>query len=394
MTRSAQRNQIIDICRGIGIFLVLYGHAIEVTFMGKATLTETQFQQWKIIYSFHMPLFFFISGSLHKNKRLLESFQSSLSLITIAVALHLIDWIFSLAHTRFDTKTEIFHILTLTSFSIMVTWFLVATAFVQLIFHFVQKASTQGKVAILISTSALYFISQKWNVTYFQIQAIAPGLIFYGAGYYFSEKIKLLQENPKALPIAAISIPLAFSALAYAALANKGCTSSVTQTCESIYGQFAVFMVTGKLGFAPLFFAAAALGIYLTFSISLLILNSRLSYFKRWLSNIGQSTLDLLVLNGFVLAYGEKYLSTKFDVSPTLGATLVWSIGIVAAQILVLPFWKPISTRVFRECRNSASFLLHSLLIPAANRLINLFGPGVTASGFPLIHEDSQLEVE
>jgi len=385
----------VDYFKAIGIILVVYGHSARGLHAAHLPFDQDMFMAFDAaIYSFHMPLFFFISGSLHKNKQIMASIQSSLSLITIAVAIHLIDWIFSLAHTRFDTKTEIFHILTLTNFSVMVTWFLVATAFVQLIFHFTMKASAQGTIFILTLTLALYFISQKWDVTYFQIQAIAPGLLFYGAGHYFSKKIKTLQATPKVLPIATVSIPLAFSALAYAALANKGCTSSATQTCESAYGQFTVFMVTGKLGFPPLFFAAAALGIYLTFSVSILIFNLTLPHFKGWISNIGQSTLDLLVLNGFVLAYGEKFLSKRFDVSHTPGATMVWSIGIVTVQILALPFWRPVSTRIFRACRNLAKFLLHSLLVPAANRVIYFFGAGVTESVFSSPDEDSQLGVE
>src|SRR6202042_790957 len=40
----------VDICRGIAIILVLYGHIF------------TNDNQRYLIYAFHMPLFFFISG--------------------------------------------------------------------------------------------------------------------------------------------------------------------------------------------------------------------------------------------------------------------------------------------------------------------------------------------
>src|SRR5271154_1600527 len=44
----------IDICRGIAIIFVLYGHIF------------TNDRQRYLIYAFHMPLFFFISGLVFK----------------------------------------------------------------------------------------------------------------------------------------------------------------------------------------------------------------------------------------------------------------------------------------------------------------------------------------
>lgn len=44
------RNQAIDIAKGVGIFLVVYGHTIK----------GTEFRTF--LYAFHMPLFFVISG--------------------------------------------------------------------------------------------------------------------------------------------------------------------------------------------------------------------------------------------------------------------------------------------------------------------------------------------
>lgn len=49
-----QRNQRIDVIRGMAIMLVVLGHS---------GVSEPLFQ-W--IYSFHMPLFFFVSGIFFK----------------------------------------------------------------------------------------------------------------------------------------------------------------------------------------------------------------------------------------------------------------------------------------------------------------------------------------
>lgn len=51
MHRPMERNHYLDIYKGIGIFLVLIGHTYSGTMNGP-------------LYSFHMPMFFFISGFL------------------------------------------------------------------------------------------------------------------------------------------------------------------------------------------------------------------------------------------------------------------------------------------------------------------------------------------
>ena len=53
-----QRNDLIDISRGLGILLVILGHSGLPISINK----------W--IYSFHMPLFFIISGILFLNKEI------------------------------------------------------------------------------------------------------------------------------------------------------------------------------------------------------------------------------------------------------------------------------------------------------------------------------------
>ena len=51
-----KRIEWIDIAKGIGIILVVIGHISQIEVLND------------IIYSFHMPLFFIISGYLYKRK--------------------------------------------------------------------------------------------------------------------------------------------------------------------------------------------------------------------------------------------------------------------------------------------------------------------------------------
>lgn len=62
---TIQRLDWIDALKSILIIMVIWGHLIQY-YSGKTEFWETSI--WKIIYSFHMPLFIFISGYFFKNK--------------------------------------------------------------------------------------------------------------------------------------------------------------------------------------------------------------------------------------------------------------------------------------------------------------------------------------
>lgn len=63
------RNEFLDIIKGITIFLVIWGHTIQYCSIGKFDFFENIV--FKIIYSFHMPLFMLVSGyiSFYSSKR-------------------------------------------------------------------------------------------------------------------------------------------------------------------------------------------------------------------------------------------------------------------------------------------------------------------------------------
>ena len=57
----------VDVVKVFGIFLVYYAHILQKTYR---LSTDAIFFQYKLIYAFHLPLFFFISGFFFKKSDL------------------------------------------------------------------------------------------------------------------------------------------------------------------------------------------------------------------------------------------------------------------------------------------------------------------------------------
>lgn len=61
---SLTRIDYLDYARGLGIFLVYYGHLVEKLY--RLGGVENASLQWKLVYSFHLPFFFFLAGVFWK----------------------------------------------------------------------------------------------------------------------------------------------------------------------------------------------------------------------------------------------------------------------------------------------------------------------------------------
>ena len=60
---KTKRISYLDACKAIGMYLVYYGHFIEKLYYAGST---SIFSELKLIYSFHVPLFFFLLGIFWK----------------------------------------------------------------------------------------------------------------------------------------------------------------------------------------------------------------------------------------------------------------------------------------------------------------------------------------
>lgn len=96
MKEITKKSNVIDIVRGITIFLVVFGHAIQYG-SGREVINNGLFFDaiiFKFIYSFHMPLFMLISGYLFAGTIARYSFAQVLESRVTKLIIPIIMWSF------------------------------------------------------------------------------------------------------------------------------------------------------------------------------------------------------------------------------------------------------------------------------------------------------------
>jgi acyltransferase len=186
----------IDNARAIGILLVVYGHTTGFGFLSK-----------EYAYSFHMPLFFFLSGYLLKPKYLYESFNSYVtkhfkSLVIPYISFWMLSYVCWLPtkalRSRADQYAElsswdpvlglIYGVYTKLYVN-QVLWFFPCLFCAVLLFYFISKIkNTRMLLITLISLGIIGpYINEKiafrlpWNV---ELSFVA--IIFFSLGHYLS----------------------------------------------------------------------------------------------------------------------------------------------------------------------------------------------------------------
>ncbi|MCD8011746.1 MAG: acyltransferase family protein [Lachnospiraceae bacterium] len=208
---TTKRIKEYDVAKGIGILLVVIGHALPTD------------SYWRVfIYSFHMPLFFFLSGLVMKDATLItikESFLEEKKLIASYLfwsALYLAFDVFVkfLILKTISVNILFWHIYqTVTLFGISVLWFLaslilgkVITKCIAIIFKTDEARLLVAIVIFTISSIAAYFMPQiesgAMRLVYYPIATIIRTVLmssFIIFGYSVRNNIPLLIEKVKIL---------------------------------------------------------------------------------------------------------------------------------------------------------------------------------------------------
>lgn len=188
-----ERLGYIDLIKGFGILIVVLGHAMIPR------------SPW--IYSFHVPLFFFISGYMYKDKPLTDNITSKLKKIYFPfVIFNVITWLFFsviaiMKHIAFDKSSYLNLYRTIIGFDISVPqngplWFLLCLFSVSVIYIFISLLKSEYlKFSFVVAVSAFgYFISQEYSNLPFKIETAMMMIPYFYFGnlskkYNFADKM-------------------------------------------------------------------------------------------------------------------------------------------------------------------------------------------------------------
>lgn len=310
--RAASRIEYIDVARILGIALMYYGHVIESSMkLG----SETAAIHYKFIYSFHMPLFFILSGYLASRQAGHESWtwflkkQTYSRLLPYALfsILLLVPTFFIPSHSvGLDLSSSTGYIRGLFSTFIggfpvfnIPTWFLVCIFVVEL-FHFVCQRSVLKTISPLALSILMYVIGTvaAWYATWLnplkllsQREFIFPYLMVLEAltGYAFYLFGLSLRSTRwfERLNNVGSQFGLALLSLAIVYL-----TYDLNQGMFILAAYDAVIMVGSSHGNPILFPLTAIAGSLTIISLGLLLRRSKTLRF------LGANTLVIFALNG------------------------------------------------------------------------------------------------
>lgn len=201
----ASRLQYIDSAKGIGIILVVIGHCISRMGFGN------NLNILKIIYSFHMPLFFFISGLtfrydcsfykyfIKKIKRLLiPTYIFTIITITTMTLLSVQFQAFKEYKIRYSIVTFVKSILGFRDSYISGWWFLPSLMVAELILFCIMKIKNNYKrsiVVVVIVFSDLLYVNLYNRPLPFCLEEAMFAMLFIYFGTIYNEYSRIKKFN-------------------------------------------------------------------------------------------------------------------------------------------------------------------------------------------------------
>lgn len=319
---TLKRIEWLDIARGIAIILVVVGHS-------PATIGMKS-----LIYSFHIPLFFFLSGFVfnqqkykepkdffaHKIKTLILPYFI-FSFIEYLIYVLWENGIYNTNFTAFSVFVGIFYASASTMKIATVLWFLPCLFIVQSLFYLITKISTKHVylVAVLVTSSIIgYFYGQYFNVRLpWFIDASFTALVFYGIGFIYKKYVSVIEEK---ISDYYTEIFLGSFTLLYIFSILNSRISSVDMFGLVYHNYFYYYL-------------SASFGIMSCIMLSKIIKHSKL------LSYIGENTKLLFVFhtNMFVIInYILGTIRNTYNIQFTVVSSVNWSLLYTFLSILLL----------------------------------------------------------
>jgi O-acetyl transferase len=171
----SNRNLLVDVAKGIGIVLVVLGHS------------GIEFGHY-LIYMFHMPLFFFLSGMLHKDRGLNELL--SVKVPKMGKAYLLFFTLCTLVSLALNGRGFLYEVNILNpKGSAGPLWFLISLFEANVCFALIQKYANKHYFTVCFMLTVLGFIFCKKGIhLHCFVDSTMSIMFFYGLGYAFKSK--------------------------------------------------------------------------------------------------------------------------------------------------------------------------------------------------------------
>jgi fucose 4-O-acetylase-like acetyltransferase len=322
MVNTKTRHAWVDTVRGLGIVLVYYGHVLQRGFLPKS---ESVAEQFRFIYSFHMPLFFLLSGFFFKPAESVRSRTAELAVRRLVpvgffslllLPLWLRDERLSHAPVLHDLAQLCVDYLRGHPELNWVTWFLVClfACEVEALVTLPSFRSTLGRLVFGVASISIGVLVCNRGLarTWFLGESVVA-LGFYTIGYALWPAALRLSEH-RAVAFGAVVI---FGAIALATFQRNVSAGETVMLSSGRHGDVPDFITTALAGSA----AVIALGIVL----------------PPWrpLAWLGRNSLQLLGLNGLFFHYLNPKLAHVWVTPESQLAVLGNTLAVTALSFLI-----------------------------------------------------------
>ena len=302
---NENRISFIDIAKGLGILLVIMGHTVDCTkFIGR------------FIYTFHMPLFFFLSGYVMSDKYLKDGISKRiypLLLVYLEMCLIGAAVMLSIPSLRpyINPDTIIYSALLLAQpevFKVGHLWYLISLIWCFAFFIVINNMFRKKKIFALAAALLIFFlIASLDSVTVvfvfghfqvedlFKIRTSSMGFLFFELGYLF--KCSPLPDRLKSKGNL-FKIAVMFAAFLFTLLAVM------------INGEVNIAMPRTKI--PSVYLMGSVSGIVMILALSLLI--DKTKYIKKLLIDCGRKTLQILCVHGWFIMFFNWLLIDKLKI--------------------------------------------------------------------------------
>ena len=285
-----ERIKWIDWAKTICMFLVILGHCHLNNSWSFITI---------FIYSFHIPLFFFLSGLLCSGKFTYHNFKKDIKFIlvpyfTYGIISISINCILSHNLTIHEISNNIFSLFIGTDCSIGPIWFLPALFICKQSFCFIHTYNKNNNIKyilLIVSFIPVYFIYNKeYNIPFFADSGICA-IPFFCIGHYSSSINRIIKKFNRLFQFVILFSLMPF--LLFSSLEN-----GIISIADCVYGNNII-----------LYYSNAIIGIIIIIIMSILLEKIALSL----VTIMAYGTIVTLGFHGFILRILHYYIPIAFS---------------------------------------------------------------------------------